>query len=84
MREPRESLDVTTSASSSSVEKSALQRYLQEIENIPVLTPSEERELALRARHGTPRPRRNWCGATCASSSPWARQYARHGVPLKT
>lgn len=83
MREPRESLDVTTSGSSSSAEKSALQRYLHEIENIPVLTPSEERELALRARHGDATAQKELVRRNLRFVVTVARQYARHGVPLE-
>jgi RNA polymerase primary sigma factor len=83
MRELRNSHDSKTPGHSSSAEKSALVRYLQEIENIPVLSPSEERELAILARRGDAAAQKELVRRNLRFVVTVARQYARHGVPLE-
>ena len=72
-----------TSSRTSSVEKSALLRYLHEIENIPVLTPAEERELALRGQRGDVGAKKELVRRNLRFVVSVARQYAQHGVPLE-
>ncbi len=73
----------TTSPRTSSPEKSALLRYLHEIENIPVLTPAEERELALRAGRGDGDAQKELVRHNLRFVVSVARQFAHHGVPLE-
>jgi RNA polymerase primary sigma factor len=64
-------------------ERSALSRYLHEIENIPVLSAADERELATRARSGDAAAERELVRRNLRFVVSVARQYARHGTPLE-
>jgi len=83
MRARRESHRATTTETSFSEGTSALQRYLSEIEKIPVLTPREERELAICARSGDSGAQKELVRRNLRFVVSVARQYARYGVPLE-
>ncbi len=83
MRERSGSHSATTTEPSFCGGKSALQSYLSEIEGISVLTPREERELAIRARSGDSGAQKELVRHNLRFVVSVARQYARYGVPLE-
>ncbi|MFQ5601078.1 MAG: sigma-70 factor domain-containing protein, partial [Candidatus Krumholzibacteriia bacterium] len=76
---PREVRQTATRIPPSPASACALSRYLQEIENIPVLTPDEEREIATRARSGETKAQEELVRRNLRFVVSVARQYARHG-----
>lgn len=62
--------------------KAILDVYLKEISRIPLLTPEEERELALRAQTGDAEAERRMVEANLRLVFKIAKQYANRGLPL--
>jgi RNA polymerase primary sigma factor len=83
MAKPSETKGAQALLQRSTTQRGALSRYLHEIENIPVLTPDEERELATRAQRGDVAAQKELVRRNLRFVVTVARQYARHGVPLE-
>ncbi|MFQ5896689.1 MAG: RNA polymerase sigma factor RpoD/SigA [Candidatus Methylomirabilia bacterium] len=61
---------------------SILGTYVKEISRIPLLTPEEERELALRAQAGDPEAERRMVEANLRLVFKLAKRYVNRGLPL--
>jgi len=64
-------------------ETASFKRYLQEVDNIPVLTPDEEYELALRAKDGDEKARNELVSRNLRFVISVAKQYSNSKVGLE-
>ena len=83
MARPRETCNGHRHTARETAERSALLRYLHEIESIPVLTVAEERALATRACGGDGAAQKELVRRNLRFVVTVARQYSRYGVPLE-
>ncbi|MCF0237182.1 MAG: RNA polymerase sigma factor RpoD/SigA, partial [Sphaerochaetaceae bacterium] len=64
-------------------ELSALNSYLREIEKVPLLNPSEEYDLALKAKRGDENAKNRMIEANLRFVISIAKQYQNRGIPLE-